>query len=83
MATIASVARDRRNALKSVMTASLKLDAKQEALEREVKRIRNRKRAVPEAEDMVRLISLADTVAQALDQMVAVIKAASDSFRMT
>ncbi len=82
MATIASVARDRKSALKNVMTASLKLDARQEALEREIKRLRARKRSVPETADMVRLIGLADSTAQALDALVGVIKAASDSFRI-
>jgi len=82
MATLAAVARERKNALRSLLESSRKLDAKQEILEREVIRLKNRKRAIPEVSDMARLVTMADGVAEALRNLVAAIAAASDSFRM-
>lgn len=80
MASLASVARDRKNALKQIVLRSRKLDAKQEALEREVLRIVRRKKAIPEVADMQRILLLADASAIALNDLVSVITSVSDSF---
>lgn len=69
MATLASVARARKGQLKGLMTASRRLDAAQEALEREIKRIVVRKQRVPELEDAQRLIGLQTAVAKELSTM--------------
>lgn len=82
MATVAQVARDRKNVLKALLQKSKMLDARQEALEREVKRLVARKKAVPEVVDMERLIGLADASAAALDTMVQAIRAAVSAFRL-
>jgi len=58
------------------------LDARQEALEREVKRLVNRRRAVPEVVDLQRLIGLADASAAALDDMVNSIKKSVQTFKI-
>lgn len=58
MATIAEVSRQRKTQLRQLMTASRKLDAKQESLEREIKRLVNRKKSVPELADAERLIGM-------------------------
>jgi len=81
MATLAQVVRERKNALRVLIERSRKLDAKQEVLEREIIRLKNRKRSVPEVADMARLVSMADGVAQALGELVTAIKGASDTFR--
>lgn len=80
MATIASVARERKQQLRELMVASLKLDAAQEKLEREVKRIINRKRSVPEMADAERLTTLAQGVESALASMVSTISSVSGSW---
>lgn len=80
MPTLASVARDRKSQLKSLMIASRRLDADQEKLEREIKRIVNRKKGVPELEDAERLATLATKTASSLDQMVQVIQNVATSW---
>jgi len=82
MATLAAVARERKNALRNLIERSRKLDAKQEVLEREIIRLKNRKRAIPEVADMARLVTMADGTAAALNELVTAIKAAGDTFRM-
>lgn len=74
MATLASIARERKSQLRQLMVASRKLDAAQEALEREVKRLTTRKKAVPEVADAERLSGLAIQVSAALDSMAGVIQ---------
>lgn len=73
MATIASVARDRKAQLRQLMVASRRLDAAQERLEREVKRLTTRKKGVPELADAERLTQLAQGTSSALDGVVSVI----------
>lgn len=80
MATLAAVARDRKAQLRQLMLASRKLDASQEALEREVKRLLTRKRSVPELSDAERLAALAQQVEGSLGTMVSVIQAVSQSW---
>ena len=80
MATLAAVARERRQQLRQLMVASRKLDAVQESLEREVKRIINRKRAVPELADAERLGTMAQNVNGALSAMVSVIESVAQSW---
>jgi len=72
--TIAAIARERKGQLRQLMVASRKLDAAQESLEREVKRLTTRKRAVPEIADAERLSGLAIQVSAALDNMAGVIR---------
>lgn len=71
MATLSSVIRERKQGLKRLAKASLSLDAEQEKVEREIKRILVRKRAVPEAADMSRILGLISGVSVALDAMYA------------
>lgn len=80
MATLQSVARERKAQLRQLLITSRKLDASQESLEREIKRIVARKRAVPEIADAVRLAGMAQQVEGALANMVAVIASVSNSW---
>ena len=69
MASLAEIARARRNDFRLLLRSSRNLDAKQEALEREVKRLVNRKDAVPEAADAARIVNLIGGTSQALTEM--------------
>lgn len=80
MATLASVARDRKAQLRQLMLVSRKLDAAQETLEREVKRLLTRKRSVPELADAERLAGMAQQVEGALGNMASVITSVSQSW---
>lgn len=80
MATLAAVARERKAQLRQLMVASRKLDAQQEALEREVKRLLTRKRSVPELADAERLTNLAQGVNGALNTMASVISSVAQSW---
>lgn len=82
MATLQSVARDRKAQLRQLLVASRKLDAAQESLEREIKRIVSRKRSVPELADATRLAGMAQVVEGALSNMVQVISSVSQSWGM-
>jgi len=82
MATLASVARERKAQLRQLMLASRKLDAAQESLEREIKRILVRKRAVPELADAERLATMAQGVEGALSGMTSVIASVAQSWGM-
>lgn len=80
MATLASVARERKTQLRQLMIASRKLDAAQEALEREIKRLVVRKKSVPELSDAERLGTMAQVVEGALSGMASVIASVSQSW---
>jgi len=80
VATIASVSRERKNQLKLLLLSSRKLDAKQEMLEREIKRLVNRKRSVPEVADATRLAEMTLGVADAVQAMANVIEQVSRSW---
>lgn len=80
MATLAAVARDRKAQLRQLMLASRKLDASQEALEREVKRLLTRKRTVPELADAERLAGMAQQVEASLGAMASVISSVAQSW---
>jgi hypothetical protein len=82
MATLANVARERKAQLRQLMIASRKLDASQESLEREVKRLLVRKRSVPELSDAERLGTMAQAVEGALSGMASVIQSVSQSWGM-
>lgn len=82
MATLQSVARDRKAQLRQLLIASRKLDAAQESLEREIKRIVSRKRSVPEIADATRLAGMAQVVEGSLSNMVQVISSVSQSWGM-
>jgi len=58
MATLAEIARARRADFRELLKASRMLDAAQEKVEREIKRIVSRKNAVPEAADAARINDL-------------------------
>lgn len=81
MASIASIARQRKDVLKQLNVLSQKVDARQEALEREILRQIRRKRSVPEAEDMTRVIVLCEQSAQALDTLVQAVQNAQAAFQ--
>jgi len=83
MGTLAAVARERKGQLRSLLLASRKLDAAQEALERECKRLVNRKQSVPETADAQRLVSLAQNVNGALDNMVNLLGSLANSWAST
>ena len=74
MATLAEIGRQRKGQLKNLMLASRKLDSEQEKFEREVKRIVNRKQAVPERSDAQRLIALLRAVSMALDALATILE---------
>lgn len=80
MATLAAVARDRKAQLRQLMVASRRLDATQEALEREVKRLLTRKKSVPELSDAERLATMAQAVETSLGNMAAVISSVAQSW---
>jgi len=62
------------------MVASRRLDASQESLEREIKRLLTRKRSVPELADAERLVTMAQAVDTALGSMTSVIQSVSQSW---
>lgn len=80
MASLAQIGRERKSQLRSLMVASRRLDAAQETLEREVKRLVTRKTAVPEVADAERLATMAQSVDKALGDMVGVIQQVSTSW---
>ncbi len=80
MATLASVSRDRKAQLRQLMVASRQLDSKQESLEREVKRLLTRKKAVPELADAERLTTMAQAVDASLSNMASVISSVAQSW---
>lgn len=73
MATLASVAKQRKADLKTLLYISRKLDAAQEKLERECKRLITRKRAIPEVQDAQRLVTLINGTNTALNAMMEVV----------
>lgn len=81
MATLAEVARARRGDFRRLLKASRQLDAAQEALEREVKRLTTRKKAVPEAEDAARITRMIGDVSKALEGMAQIMASIADNWR--
>jgi len=73
MATLASIAKQRKSDLRTLLYASKKLDAAQEKLEREVKRLIARKKAVPELADAQRLITMIAAVNTTLNAVMEVV----------
>lgn len=80
MASLAEIGRERKKQLRDLLIASRKLDASQEVLEREIRRLVNRKKAVPEVADAVRLTEMAQTVFSSLTGMANVISEVSKSW---
>lgn len=62
MATLQQIANERKRALKALRAQSLKLNTAQEAVDRELVRLINRKKSIPEARDMDKLVQLLKTV---------------------
>ena len=83
MASLAEIGRERKKQLRDLMIASRKLDAAQEVLEREIKRLVTRKKSVPEISDAQRLTQMAQAVNTALGNMAQVISAVSRSWGST
>jgi len=73
MATLASIAKQRKADLKTLLFVSRKLDAAQEKLERECKRLITRKRAIPEVQDAQRLVTLIAATNTTLNAMMEVV----------
>ena len=63
---LTALGRRRRADLKQLKVLSRRLDAAQERLEREVSRLLNRKRAIPELTDYQRLADMAQGVDEAV-----------------
>jgi len=69
MATLAEIGRARRGDFRRLLQASRALDASQEKVEREIKRLVARKKAVPETEDARRIITLLGGVTTSITAM--------------
>jgi len=78
--SLTRIATERKAQLRNLTAASKKLDARQEALEREIKRLVNRKKAVPEIVDAERLASMAQGVEGAFREMVGVINSVASAW---
>jgi len=66
MATLADIAKRRRADFREILRLSRALDAAQERVEREIKRLVSRKKAIPEVADAQRVLSLISVTNQAL-----------------
>lgn len=82
MATLAVVSRQRKAQLRSLMVASRRLDAIQEKLERELKRMISRKRAVPDLEDAEKLTRMTQEVDVAVGSMASAINSIANQWGM-
>jgi hypothetical protein len=69
MANLAQIASARKRDFRLLLKSSRNLDAKQEALEREIKRLTTRKNAVPEVADALRITGLIGNTQTALNEM--------------
>ena len=76
---LTALSRKRKSDLRQLKVYSRRLDASQERLEREINRLINRKRALPELGDYQRLSQMADKV----DQDIAVFANALYSMGVT
>jgi len=83
MATLAEIARARKSDFRRLLKSSRSLDASQERLEREVKRLTTRKNSVPEAADAARVVSMLSDTQQALNQMAELMSAIASSWSST
>jgi len=80
VATLSAIGRERKAQLRQLRAASRRLDTKQEALEREIRRIIERKRAIPELKDGERLATLATAVAVEMNNVASVINSLSHAW---
>jgi len=78
--TLSAIGRARRANLRDLSKASRALDARQEILEREVKRLQVRRSKVPELADAQRLAAMAGQVSQALSSMISVIESVAQAW---
>ena len=67
---LTALARRRKSDLRQLKVYSRKLDAAQEKLEREVVRLINRKRSLPEMSDYQRIVTMCDAVDVSLASLV-------------
>jgi len=83
VATLAEIARARKSDFRRLLKSSRSLDASQERLEREVKRLTTRKNSVPEAADAARVVTMLGDTQQALNQMAELMSAIASSWSST
>lgn len=83
MATLSEIARARRGDFRELLKASRSLDAAQEKVEREIKRLTTRKNSVPEAADAERIADLMGGVADELGKMGQLMARISKSWSLT
>lgn len=83
MASLQEIARVRRADFRQLLKASRNLDAKQEALEREIKRLTTRKNSVPEAADAARIAGLITATGSALTEMTALMQSIAQNWAST
>lgn len=77
---LTALSRRRKGDLRQLKIYSRKLDAAQERLEREVVRLINRKRALPEMSDYQRIVQMAEGVDVSLAQLVQALGAMGKSW---
>ncbi len=80
MPTLAEIGRERKAQLRQLKLVSRRLDAAQESLEREVNRLINRKRAIPELQDAERLANMAMAVEAQISAMGGVIASVAQTW---
>jgi len=83
MATLQEIARARRADFRQLLKASRALDASQEKVEREIKRLVSRKQSVPEAADAERIIGLIGETANQLQSISTLMEKIASSWAMT
>ncbi len=83
MASLAEIARVRKADLRLLLKASRKLDAIQEKLEREVKRLVNRNNSVPEQVDAIRLLEMTKETDNEVATFASLISSLSAKWRAT
>lgn len=82
MASLKEIARQRKGDFRALLKSSRELDANQESLEREIKRLVNRKDAVPEAADAERIVALIQGTQQALNAMTTLVEAVARNWSL-
>lgn len=67
--SLSAEANKRKQSLRNLSKLSRRLDADQEKLEREIKRILNRKRAVPDLADIDRIVKMCAEVSASVNDL--------------
>jgi hypothetical protein len=79
--TISTVANQRKRELKALRTALIQTEAGFRAVRREVDRLYNRKKSLPEAKDLEGLIQKALNADAAFDRVTGIIQQAANAWR--